>query len=167
MVQDLKLHTKIPIVKNSHLGVETWRYMGELVGMSQNAYLFEAFFNRKDLLFNGVSLRTDDRFLELYPLEKWFNIFEIHDVDDDHIKAWYCNITRPIQVQKNRIEYDDLALDLLVYPDGTIKELDWDEFQALSLPLEERDQALQGISQLKEIFSRICCFDVRRFSDFL
>ena len=106
------------IIKRNHLGVAVWEYEGILVGQSERAYLFEAHFNRNDLLFNGVFLRKGDRFLELYPLSRWFNIFEIHDKDDDAIKAWYCNVTRPATIEGDSIAYEDLALDLLVYPDG-------------------------------------------------
>jgi protein associated with RNAse G/E len=56
--------------------------------------------------------------VELYLFGKWFNIYEIYDRDDQLLKAWYCNITRPVRLLGNEVHYDDLALDLLVFLTG-------------------------------------------------
>jgi hypothetical protein len=51
-----------------------------------------------------------------------------------------------------RIEFDDLALDLLVYPDGRQCILDRDEFRALRINGHERRLALEGLAELQAIF---------------
>jgi len=141
------------IVKNNHLGEKVWEYPGELISKTDAAYLFRAFFNRDDLLFNGVLFRRGDEFLEYYPTGKWFNIYQIHDRDTKEIKGWYCNITRPFRVKGEVLEYDDLALDLIVYPDGRAAVLDVDEFESLDISEEDRKLALAGLSELQKIFS--------------
>ena len=140
------------IIKNDHLGREVWRYAGKLIARSDKGLLFEAFFNRPDLDFNGLLLKQNDRFLELYPFDKYFNIYEIYDRDSTLLKGWYCNITRPVNVADTFISYDDLALDLLVFPDGCQLVLDEDEFAKLKLDEDLKENALKGLREVQQIF---------------
>ena len=155
------------IIKNDHSGENVWEYAGRVIERTHSAILFEAHFNRTDLLFNGVILREGDRFLELYPFGMWFNIFEIHDKDDDAIKVWYCNVTRPAQITEDQISYDDLALDLLVYPDRKMLVLDEDEFSNLTLTQSETLQARAGLEQLRSIFSQPEAFQMSDYKKFI
>jgi len=140
------------IIKNDHLGQEVWHYDGLLLERSQKGLLFEARFNRSDLEFNGMLLKEKDLFLELYLYDKYFNIYQIYDRDSGALKGWYCNVTRPIRIGDNQISYDDLALDLLVFPDGRRMVLDEDEFEELSLDEDLRDRALSGLKELLTLF---------------
>ncbi len=140
------------IIKNDHLGREVWRYPGKLLACTGKGMLFEAYFNRPDLDFNGLLLKQNDRFLELYLFEKYFNIYEIYDRDSGSLKGWYCNITRPVRIADTSISYDDLALDLLVFPDERRLLLDEDEFVRLSLNEDLKRNALQGLRELQQIF---------------
>jgi hypothetical protein len=155
------------IIKNDHLGNSVWEYDGKVIEQTASALLLEAYFNRSDLMFNGVFLRKGDRFLELYPVGKWFNIYEIHDKGNDEIKGWYCNITRPVRFDAERISYDDLALDVLVYPDRKKLVLDEDEFRSLSLNPIETLNAKKGLEQLEEMFSRPEAFLMRNYKRFI
>ncbi len=155
------------IVKNDHTGKPVWEYPGECIKQTENAMLFRAYFNRKDLEFQGVCLREGDLFLELYPLNKWFNIFEIHDKDSGVIKAWYCNVTRPVSVNGDVLSYDDLALDLFAYPDGRYRILDEDEFYEIEIPDRDRAQAIAGLDELKAIFSGKWPITINDFQNFL
>ena len=155
------------IIKNDHLGNSVWEYDGRVIEQTASVLLLEAYFNRSDLIFNGICLRKGDRFLELYPMGKWFNIFEIHDKDNDEIKGWYCNISRPAQFETEKISYDDLALDLLVFPNRKMLVLDEDEFKSLSLDQTEILNAKDGLEQLKVIFSRPEAFLMQDFKRFI
>lgn len=154
MLQErLMMPDKITIIKNDHKGNEVWRYTGRVIDQTDDGLVVEALFNRTDLLFNGVLLKDGDRFIEFYSRKKWFNIYEIYDRDDEQLKAYYCNITRPARWENGCLQYDDLALDLLVYPDGKQLALDEDEFMALNLSDLEVEQARKGMGQLKKLFS--------------
>lgn len=155
------------IIKNDHLGNSVWEYYGKVIEQTEAVFLLEAYFNRSDLMFNGIFLREGDRFLELYPIGKWFNIYEIHDKDNDEIKGWYCNITRPIRFDDEKIFYDDLALDLLVYPNRKMLVLDKDEFRSLSLYPKESLKAKEGLKQVKEIFTQSEAFLMRDYKRFI
>ena len=156
------MNSQVTIVKNNQLGEEVWRYPGQLIAQSARGYLFEAHFNRDDLDFNGMLLKRNDRFLELYLLEKYFNIYQIYDRNDGRLKGWYCNVTKPVRVEDGFIRYDDLALDLLVFPDGRQLVLDEDEFAELNLPAELQAQARAGLRELQSLFTENPDLNVRK-----
>jgi predicted RNA-binding protein associated with RNAse of E/G family len=133
-------------------GEETWRYTGRILQQGRHSVLLEARFNRPDLPFHGIVLRENDRFVEWYSSERWYNLFEVHDRDDDRVKCWYCNISRPAVFTDGVISYVDLALDLLVLPDGHMLVLDEDEFAELDLEETTRAKARQGLAELQRVF---------------
>ena len=145
----MNTETKIvTIIKLNTFREETWRYDGRVLEQNEHSILIEARFNRSDLLFHDVPLRENDRFVERYYADRWYNIFAIHDKDDDQLKGWYCNVTNPAEFTPGRIAYVDLALDLLVYPDGRYLILDEDEFAELDLDRETTEKARQALDQL-------------------
>ncbi len=148
-----KMNTEhVVVIKQNTAYEETWRYDGEILKQDSHKVLLEAFFNRQDMPFHGIILKQHDRFLELYFSDRWYNIFEIHDRDDDEVKGWYCNVTFPAQMENGKITYVDLALDLWVYPDGKQLVLDEDEFEVLEISPEYKNSALQALEELKNLF---------------
>jgi len=148
------INSDVTIIKNNHMGGEVWRYAGKIIAESTKGIIAEAYFNRSDLEFNGILLKEGDHFLELYLYGKWFNIYEIYDRDSVILKAWYCNITRPVRIVDQTIYYDDLALDLLVFPDSRQLALDEDEFLSLDLNKADQHQARSALKELQTIFSQ-------------
>lgn len=142
----------VDVIKRNTENKETWRYSGQVLRRWPNAVLLEARFNREDTPFHGIILRRDDRFVEIYYSDRWYNIFEIHDRGDDHLKGWYCNVCRPAEFADGQISYVDLALDLLVYPDGRQLVLDEDEFAALRLDEASLAKALASLRDLQALF---------------
>lgn len=144
--------SSITIIKENINGVETWRYEGQVLARAEGEITIEARFNRADMPFYEISLNRDDRFVETFYAERWYNIFEIHDRDDDHLKGWYCNITCPAVISSDRVAYIDLALDLLVYPDGKQLVLDEDEFAELEISAGDRERAQEALEELRKRF---------------
>lgn len=138
----------VTIIKLNPEGQETWRYPGRMLAKDDHSQLVEAYFNHSDLPIHGITLRENDRFVERYYDNRWYNILEAHDREDDHLKGWYCNVSRPARFSDGQIAYVDLALDLLVYPDDQFVVLDEDEFTALALNAETREEALAGLDAL-------------------
>ena len=116
--------------------------------------MLEARFRPPDLAFMGIVIRAGDRFIEMYFTDRWYNIFEILDRDDDRLKGWYCNIGKPVVMEsENGISYLDLALELWVDPDGRQTVLDEDEFAALDLDAHTKSKARTALEELQERFS--------------
>jgi hypothetical protein len=92
--------------------------------------------------------------VEWFYSDRWHNIFQMHDADDDRLKGWYCNLTRPARLGPNDIYAEDLALDVMVYPDGNFRLLDEDEFAALEITASDRSHALNALEELKFMVRR-------------
>lgn len=145
--------TPITVIKRNPAGIETWRYTGVWLSRTPPELRLEARFNRPDLPFQGTVFRENDRFVETYYTDRWYNLFEIHDRDDDRIKGWYCNVSRPAVLEADdRLSYVDLALDLWVDPRGRQVVLDEDEFAALELGALERRRARRALRELQRMF---------------
>jgi len=143
----------ISVRKRDETGRVTWEYSGEILELALDFVRLEARFNRPDTPFQGITLKQDDRFLETFYTNRWYNIFEIHDRDDDAIKGWYCNVGHPaLWDAPDVISYIDLALDLWVTPDGVQTVLDEDEFERMQLDEFTREQALAALADLQKLF---------------
>ena len=141
----------ITVLKLDPQGNETWRYHGQVVQALPDRVVLEARFDRDDRLFHGMPLRRGDRFLETYFTDRWYNIYEIHAREDDSLRGWYCNVGKPALLDGDCLSYVDLALDLLVFPDGRQVVLDEDEFLNLDLSPVDRQQALAALEELKSL----------------
>ena len=144
----------IPVIKRDASGQEVWRYHGVVLEREPDSIRISAAFNRDDTPFHGVLLKRGDRFIETYSSEHWYNIDEIHDRDTGQLKCWYCNVARPAEIRDGSILYDDLALDLLIFPDGRQLVLDEDEFAALQLSQDDVHRARQALQELQRLFSQ-------------
>ena len=144
--------TPITVIKRNIHGKETWRYSGQVLERGRHHIVLEAFFDREDRIFHGMTLAMGDRFVETYYTNRWYNIFEIHARENDQIRGWYCNIGHPAVIDGNTLSYIDLALDLLVFPDGRQIVLDEDEFAGLDIPQKTRQKARDALAELQTMF---------------
>jgi len=143
---------RIKVRKKNPAGEVTYEYEGILISHDGNVITLEAFFDRADMPFMDVVFKKGDRFVEFYYTDRWYNIFAVHDREDDKVKGWYCNIGEPAVFEDGIVSYVDLALDLWVSINGEQTVLDEDEFEALELGDELRTNALTGLSELKQFF---------------
>lgn len=140
------------ILKKNLAGEVTWQYDSEVLHRDETSITVEAFFNRDDMPFQEIVLKRNDRFVETFFTDKWYNIFEIYDRDDCKLKGWYCNITKPAVIQDESISYVDLALDLWVSANGRQMILDEDELDELKLGEELKKNVYAGLQELQEYF---------------
>ena len=112
------------IIKNDHHGKELWRYPAEVLTQTDSQITVEAYFNRNDYDAGFVEFKRNDRFVETFFNDRWYNIFAIYDRDDKRLKGWYCNITRPAVWDLDQLSADDIALDVWVTAkNGKVKKL--------------------------------------------
>jgi predicted RNA-binding protein associated with RNAse of E/G family len=142
----------ITVIKRNDRGQETWRYQGRRLEQADGRLVLEAFFDKEDMWFQGMLFGKGDCFIETYFTDRWYNIFEIHARDDNHLRGWYCNISRPVEINGDTISWIDLALDLLVFPDLRQVVLDEDEFARLEISPDERRQAQAALVELQSVF---------------
>ncbi len=101
----------------------------------------------RDVDLGDVLFRRGDVLIEFYYRRQPFNIFALYS-PIGQLKAWYCNVVAYNEIADGQIRWADLALDLLVLPDGEQIVLDADEFEALGPSAEERDLALAALEIL-------------------
>jgi len=68
---------------------------------------------------------------EYYWLDRWYSIFRFLETDGS-LRNYYCNINMPPTFENETLDFVDLDLDILVWPDARYKVLDRDEFEVNS-----------------------------------
>ena len=143
-------HTRPLVVqKLMYDGSKSYRWVGREIQRDDDHLFFTAVFERDYRDLGYVVFEKGDVFYEYYYFDRWYNVFAIHDVDDDHLKGYYCNITRPAVLGDGVVRADDLALDVFVFPDGRTQVMDEEEYAALPLTLDERQHALAAVTELQ------------------
>ena len=148
------MNAPVTIHKLDHQGHETWRYDGHILESDAGRMKVKALFDRDDIDFYGVLLRRGDTFIESFYTDRWYNVFSIFDVEDGRHKGWYVNLTRPAKFEDGHIYADDLALDLVIDPEGEIQVVDEDEFEALDLSPSERTQVWAAVNEIEALVNQ-------------
>lgn len=95
-----------------------------------------------------------DRFLEYYYLRRPYALWEVRTAAGA-LKGWYCNINTLPVIEADTLRFDDLLLDVIVYPDGRYQMLDRDEFQAAVAAGLPEDRAALAESALSEVLGML------------
>jgi len=144
-------HERIRIHKLDSLGREVWSYEGRVMHRSGTSITCMAVFDRDMIQVGKVTFERGDIFEEIFYSDRWYNIFRVSHPRTGAVKGWYCNITRPAVIAEDSIRAEDLALDLLVYPDGDWEVLDEEEYRELALQPSEREQVDAAIKELLQL----------------
>jgi len=129
----------------------TITYHGDLLRADAAEILILARWERPALSLGYVTFETGDRFYEYYYTDRWFNVFRIHS-SAGQLKGWYCNVTRPAQIDGDTISSEDLELDLFVAPDrSTCLRLDLDEFEARGFVTSEPATYAAALAALDDL----------------
>ena len=95
------------------------------------------------------SIAPGDILIEYYYRSQPFNVFAIY-APEQELKGWYCNVLEETRITPETIDWADLALDLVVTPDGRQTVLDEDEFEALDPSPEQRALGSEALNTLNE-----------------
>jgi protein associated with RNAse G/E len=95
------------------------------------------------------------RTIEYYWLDRWFNVFQFLE-GDNQTRLYYCNVNTPPTFQNGVMSYIDLDIDVLVAPDFSYQVLDLEEFAVNSAQLEYSNETQQQArAALTELISMI------------
>jgi len=132
----------------------TISYTGELLRHEPDHMLIHARWEHAQRNLGYVVFEPGDNFYEHYYTERWYNVFEVRSAAG-LLKGWYCNVTRPAQIDADMITSEDLELDLFVAPDRVrMLRLDLEEFAARDFEISEPDTytaALAALDQLEHM----------------
>jgi len=156
--------TRLTITKLDHVGRPVAAYPGTLVYADEEQVVARTVWAEPAWSVGPLTVETGSILVERYYCARWYNVMALYS-PAGVLLGWYCNITRPVEVTADAIRWGDLALDLLVLPDGTTSELDRHEFAALPLNADERSQAEEALRELQAAarvgrppFSGVCPF---------
>lgn len=114
--------------------------------------MVEARFSRYERLDLGYAVfERGDRFVEHFYSDRWYNVFAVYARVGGRLKGWYCNVTRPAQIEDGHVRAVDLGLDVWVDPQGGALLLDEEEFAALPLEAEEVAQARAAVEEIRRL----------------
>lgn len=81
---------------------------------------------------------------EYFWLDRWFNIFRFTS-PTGQLKCWYCNIAMPPTHTKDSLDYIDLDIDIVIWPDGTHQVLDEVEFEENAVRFQYSGEILKSV----------------------
>lgn len=90
---------------------------------------------------------------ERFYLNRWYNYF-VFEQPAGTLRNYYINICLPPTVAEGVIDYVDLDIDIIVWPDGRVVTVDIDEFEAnatdFGYPADVRANALETFEQIEK-----------------
>lgn len=88
---------------------------------------------------------------EYYWLDRWYNIFRFHEPTGE-LRNYYCNIGMPPTFADSVVDYVDLDIDVLIWPDHTCEVLDQVEFDLnackYSIPKQVHEKVHENLADL-------------------
>ena len=83
---------------------------------------------------------------EYYWLDRWYNVFRFHEPDGT-FRNYYCNINMPPRFEDGVLDYVDLDIDVLVWPDGRQDVLDRADFDASAKKFDFTDDLMGRVDR--------------------
>lgn len=127
-------------------GVERAQYNAQLVERDNRHVTVIAEWTRPRVDLGWGTLEQGDVLRETFYTDRWHTVFEVRSATGA-LKGWYADLSRPARITEDTIEWEDLALDAWMSPQGELRWLDEDEFAALE-PSLARGEALAVRSAL-------------------
>ncbi len=126
-------------------------WTAQLIAQEPDLLIFEGVFDRDvdhpDLGF----IKCGTLSWEYYWLDRWYNIFRFHEPEGT-LRNYYCNVNMPPVFSGNTLDYVDLDIDVVVWPDGRYEVLDEAEFERNALqfayPNAVRRKASAAVGEL-------------------
>ena len=94
---------------------------------------------------------------EYYWLDRWYNIFRFHTPSGE-LRNYYCNVNMPPKFDGGVLDYVDLDIDLVVWPDGRFATLDEDDFEVNTAKFDYtpnvRRNAFSAVDELRLLIEK-------------
>lgn len=118
----------------------TW--MCELVDRNDPLIVLVGEFDR-DVKHPGLgSILRGTLSYEYFWLDRWYNIFRFHEPDGS-LRNYYCNVAMPPTFENGVLDYVDLDIDVLIWPNGKFEVVDRDDFERNTVKYGYPDEILQ------------------------
>ena len=132
-----------------------------MLSRDAHSVLVRAVWTRPTTRLPFTTFERGDILHESFYDDRWYNVFELR-TSEGRLKGWYADVTRPARITAERLDWEDLLLDIWMGPDGAMQVLDEDEFAAAvpQLPAAEATIARATLAPLGDELRR-------RYRDYL
>ncbi|QYO65602.1 DUF402 domain-containing protein [Leptolyngbya sp. 7M] len=73
-------------------------------------------------------IELNTKSIEHFWLDRWYSIFIFFN-PDGKLRNFYCNLNLPPSLNYGSLDYIDLDIDIVVWPNGSVEVLDSEEFE--------------------------------------
>lgn len=131
----------------------TWP--GGLISESEDMLVVVGRF-REDVEHDDLGLIKEGTVsFEHFWFDRWYNIFRFHE-PDGRLRNYYCNVTMPPTFADDVINYVDLDLDVIVWPEKGYEVLDRDDLEKNTVKYSYPDDVVANAENaLSEIIALI------------
>jgi protein associated with RNAse G/E len=92
---------------------------------------------------------------EYYWLDRWYSVFRFHEPGGE-LRNFYCNVNMPPIFEDCVLDYVDLDIDVLVWPDFKYEILDRDDFELNAIKyLYSNELVAQAEASLEQLIALI------------
>ena len=92
---------------------------------------------------------------EYYWLDRWYSIFRFHEPSGS-LRNFYCNLNMPPRFADGVLDYIDLDIDVVVWPDFSYRVLDRDDYEQNARLLGYSDEVKEKVeATLKELLEHV------------
>jgi predicted RNA-binding protein associated with RNAse of E/G family len=155
-------HMNTVAIHHVRPGKETQIFREGFVSDDQRGLATFSLFSEEDTQWMAGRLRSQG-FIEahqvaqsvskFYPRGESFNLLVFRDQNGDTL-GYYSDMAMPLRKVDDEYEIVDLFLDIWLKPDGTLLELDWDEFETATskglVTEEQQTLAVTAMERLKQ-----------------
>ena len=132
-------------------------WLGGLISSNENLLVVVGRFE-SEVEHSGLgTIKQNTVSVEYFWLDRWYNIFRFHEADGS-LRNYYCNIAMPATFADGVLDYVDLDIDLVVWPDGKYEVLDRDDFEQntakYGYPEDITDRAEASVNELIGMIER-------------
>lgn len=89
------------------------------------------------------------RSIETFFPDRWYNFFAFFEPQGE-LRNHYINISMPPEIGPDTIDYIDLDVDVIVWPDGRTDVLDLDEFEENVEVYKYPSDVIERVTRLKD-----------------
>lgn len=94
---------------------------------------------------------------EYFWLDRWYNVFRFREPDGSP-KAIYANIATPAVFDGSTLDYIDLDIDVIQWPDGRVDVLDREEFEqnsaAFGYPSDVMESTMAALEEVLQLMAQ-------------
>ncbi|MEQ1606706.1 MAG: DUF402 domain-containing protein [Pyrinomonadaceae bacterium] len=126
-----------------------------LIGTKANSLVFVGVFDLDVFHPDLGEIKRGTISYEYYWLDRWYNIFCFHEPDGT-FRNYYCNVNMPPVFTGGVLDYVDLDIDVVIWPDLSFKILDEAEFEQHAIKFGYPDDVRKNTaSALAEVLDLI------------